>query len=608
MEEETTGAIVRNRENNYVTGNTQLSKYVNFSMYENIEKIEAYRHSKHVSGETDSLGREKPFFNVVTSAINIWYRATKKSTKDIRLKSPNSTSVFTTLLGNIKLQEWMREEAFGVFLKKWGRALAIYGSAVPKFVESGGKLHWSIVPWTQLIVDPVSFGKDVVIEKLSFTASELKMQKAYNKEKVDELIDCAKQARKLFGGQNQDTKSEYIPVYEVHGMLPLSTLKKAQGEEVMEGDDDIFVQQMHVISFVAKNGKDDEYDEFTLYCGREKQSPYMITHLIEEECRTQGIGAVEHLFESQWMVNHTAKAIKDQLDLASVLFFQTADISFVGQNAIDMIANGDILIHAENMPLTQVQNNSHDISALQNFGAQWKALGQEITSTPDVLMGKTPPSGTAWRLNQDVREEGHSLYEIMNESKDLAIEEMMRRFILPYIVKQLDTTEEVAATLDAQGIKKVDFMYVNAEVIRRNNKKMAEEMFNMQIATPIDTAAEAAKIQQGLSMQEDQRFFTPSDLSDKTWKELFDGFVWDVIVESPENTNKDAILATLTTIFQTLVSNPNGLSEDARFIFNKLLSQTGEISPLEIPESKPQPAPTPSPMQPSPTAPVQPTT
>ena len=93
------------------------------------------------------------------------------------------------------------------------------------------------------------------------------------------------------------------------------------------------------------------------------------------------------------MVNHTAKAIKDQLDLASKLIFQTSDNNFVGQNALLAIENGDIMTHAVNQPLTTIPNTSHDITSLQSFQQSWKALAQDITSTPDAISGTTMPSG-----------------------------------------------------------------------------------------------------------------------------------------------------------------------------------------------------------------------
>ena len=65
------GALVRRMESNHKNGTTEISNYVSFSLKDNIEKIEAYVNSKHISGETDSMGREKPFFNIVTAVRNI---------------------------------------------------------------------------------------------------------------------------------------------------------------------------------------------------------------------------------------------------------------------------------------------------------------------------------------------------------------------------------------------------------------------------------------------------------------------------------------------------------------------------------------------------------
>jgi hypothetical protein len=76
----------------------------------------------------------------------------------------------------------------------------------------------------------------------------------------------------------------------------------------------------------------------------------------------------------------------------------------------------------------------------------------------------------------------------------------------------------------------------------------------------------------------------PKDLSDTTWKELFKDFEWDVEVEiTPENTDKEATLTTLSTILQTVVSNPAIFDNPtAKMLFNKILEETGRFSPVEI--------------------------
>ena len=588
------GELIRKAENDYVNGETTIGKYVSFSQYENIEKIDAYLNSRHTSGLTDSMGREKPFFNIVSGAVNIWYRATDIDRKNIRIKATKSQDFIASFLATIHLQEWMKREGFGAVLNEWGRALARYGSAVLKFVEKGGRLHIQVVSWNRLISDTVDFENNPKIEKLFLTPSQLQANKNYDQAVVKELINSL-EAREGLDGQKKDTKSEYIEIYEVHGEMPLSMLSGN------DRDDDTFVQQMQVVSFV-KAQEGDKFNDFCLLKGREAKDPYMITHLIKEDGRSQSIGAVEHLFEAQWMVNHSAKSIKDQLDLASKLIFQTADGSFVGQNVLTAIEQGDIMVHAEDKPLTAI-NNSADITALQSFASQWQVLGKEITSTPDSISGNTMPSGTAYRQVAILNQESHSLFEIMTENKGLAIENMLRVHIIPYLKKKMDTAKEIGATLNAHDITQFDSMYVRNEAIRRVNRKvkdmlLSDEPFNYnaeQQAT--DIADESAGIQEGLSAMGNQRFIKPSDIPDKTWKELFKNLEWEVEVEITDETgDKEAIMTTLTTVLQTIGSNPNILQDPTmKMLFNKILETTGAISAVELSGS-----PAPRPQQPTP--------
>ena len=108
------GELIRKLEADYISGPKQISKYVTFDQYENTNRIEAYLNSKHISGDTDSQGREKPFFNIVIAAANIWFRATDIDRKDIRLKAAKFTHAILAFIATVLLQNWMK--------KKIGRA------------------------------------------------------------------------------------------------------------------------------------------------------------------------------------------------------------------------------------------------------------------------------------------------------------------------------------------------------------------------------------------------------------------------------------------------------------------------------------------------------
>lgn len=581
--------IVREMEDNYTRGNVTISEYVNFDMYQTLNTIDAYLNSKHISGQYDSLGREKPFFNICVSASNIWYRATDIDTKNIRLKAKKNKDRIDTFLLNIHVQNWMDNENVGQFLNEWGRVLSRNGSAVVKFIEDKSNLTIQVIPWSRLIVDPIDFENNPVIEVLELTEAQLRM-KGYDKKQVDALCSAVK-ARQTLRGQRKDNKSNYIKLYEIHGMFPLSWITKK------ERDDDEYVQQMYVISYIS-TGKKGEYKDFVLYSGREEKNPYEISHLIKEDGRALAIGAVEHLFQSQWMVNHSTKAIKDQLDLASKLIFQTSDGTFVGQNALSAIENGDILITAINQPLQRVANDSHDVTSLLNMSTTWKSLGNEITGISEAMLGVSPKSGTPWRQTESLLQESYSLFELMTENKGLYVKRWFKERIIPHIKKtKLNNSDEITATLKSYDINWLDSKYLKNYSIQESNRKILEKVFDKgQMVTPQEQQMMIQEMQmsgkQALGEQGNQRFIKLSDISDKTWKEQFKDLEHDVDVDvTGEAKDYQAIMATLNTALQTVLMPGYDQNETAKLIVNKILDASGYLSPIELSQTKPSPMP-----------------
>jgi hypothetical protein len=594
------GELVRELETSYISGNgTLMSKYVVSDLYSDINRIYAYLNSKHISGETDSQGRDKPFFNIVLAARNIYYRATDIDRKDIEVKPTKGEHMVPAFLATVHLQRWMRQENFGAFLNDWGMELAAFNSAVVKFVENQGQLHAMVVPWSRLIVDQINFKSNPKIEILELTEAELYRRvetHGYDSEMVERLCD-ALHARELADHQKQDQKNNDIKLFEVHGDLPLSYLTGK------DRDEDKYAQQMHVISFVESKEKG-RFDDFTLVSGREERDPYMLTSLLPATDGSVSLdGSVKNLFEAQWMMNHNVKSIKDQLDVASKLVFQTADKNYVGRNVLSAIQQGDILIHEQNMPLTQINNGSHDIESQEGFMNMWKSLSSEINGVSESMMGNVAPSGTAWRQVEALLQESRSLFELMTENKALAIEDMLRTFVIPHLKKQMDTTEEIAATLDTHNITKLDAMYVPNEAKRRFNKAAVEGVIkaletgdDSAIPSPYQGQEAEGEVRQELAPLGNQRFFKPSEVSTVEWKTVLKDLEWDLEVNiSGEAADKQTVLTTLSTALQAVVNPLYGNNPQAQLIVGKIMSQTGVISPLEI---SALPAPQPVPMGP----------
>lgn len=577
--------MVQDLENKYTNQETKISEHVQFSQFENVNRIEAYMSSKHISGETDAVGREKPFFNIVISAVNIWYRATKRHVKDIKIRADKEANILASSIANIIYREWANKTQFDKFLSQWGMTLATYGSAITKWINRGDELDYSVVKWGNIMCDNMDFNNNIQVEKFYLTRAELMNHKGYDKEVAKSLLSAIS-TRKNLRREQVDNKQDYIELYEVHGVLPLSLITDD------ENDKDTFVQQMHVVSMTGTQA-DGSYQEYTLVKGREDKSPYILTNLLPDPTgqRAFGKGAVELLFDSQWMTNHAQKLIKDQLDLASIILYQTSDTSFVGRNATNSLETGDFLIHEANQPITLVANGSADIGALNSLNTQWQQLSLSLSSTPEAMRGESPSSGTAYRTQQLAVNESYSLFEEMGYNKDNGIKEMMREFIIPFIKTKMDNTNEIVAILDDNDIKKIDNKFVKNSVNRKVNEKIIDMVLNegkMVTKEEQDTMIQDGQVETQAQLSElgNQRFFKPSDIESVTWKQSINDFEWQVEIDTPSDQKYlETAMETLTNVFTTLADPakaPFAQTDMGKFLLTKIITLTGAVSPLEM--------------------------
>lgn len=443
-------------------------------------------------------------------------------------------------------------------------------------------MHLIVVPWNRLIVDSVDFDANPKIEVLELTESQLRQHPNYDQSGVSGLL-AAKSQRKTIDSRRKDNKTGYHRLYEVHGVFSRATEKIMKGEKPAEGDDKIFYNQMYVISFVGDrtNGKL-SYKDFVLFANAE-DDPYMITHLIPEDGRTLAIGAVEHLFEAQFMQNHTVKRIKDQLDLASLLMFQTADKRFLNMNVLSSVETGYVFVHDPNKPIEPVPNNSHDTGSLDGFRAAWKAVGNEIVGISEAMLGADPKSGTAWRQTEALLRESHSLFEKMTENKGLYLIDMMRRWILLYIKTKLDTSDEITAILESYQITQIDEMFIPNKAVRNFNTRTRKEIVAGRRAPAFDQEREEQALRAGFANLGNQRFFKPSDVNKKTWKKMLEGFVWDLEVDiTQEGQMVQEAMTTLNSALKIVVTPEYKENAEAQAIVGRVLELSGGMSPVEL--------------------------
>lgn len=592
------GEIVRKQETDYRTGNAQISKYVNYSMHDIIEQCHAYINSKHLNGETDDLGRDRVFANIVVALRNIYFRATDTDTKNIKFRASNSKEVIPAILAKHFVREYMRKTSFRKFLNKWGLTKATYGSASIKAIESEGQLYLSVTSWLRHICDSIEYDPNPKIDLLELTQGQLRRRvqtHGYDPVQVDALIS-ALTARETIDKNKKDNKSDYIKLYEMHLLGTRAQLLAGQRKPVTDSDQNIFVQQMHVISTVEKKeGRKTEYQDFTVFAAEEREDPYMLTHLIEEDGRSLAIGPVENALIPQWMFNHSMKLQKDTLDLANMLVWQTPDPFFVGQNMNDTVQSGDILVHAMNMPLTKVDTSKADIQSTANFGVSWKMLAAEMNGVSEAMLGVMPPSGTSGTQLDSLLRENYSLFQTITENAGNDLIEMFTRWILPFIKRnKLNHKEEIAVALDDEDVTRIDAIYLKDAAIKKANKQMLDaidqnltRIQNGKGVVPIDASGtlnqNMSGMQESLSLMGNTRYFKPSDLTDDMWADVLKDFEWSMEIDvTGEESDMQEVLTAYAQALPAVMNPAFQTNDAAKALVSQMISAGGGMNAVQL--------------------------
>lgn len=565
--------LIKKQVDNYTQLPVKINTYYDFNMHETIEKIDAYMASRFLNGDTDAQGRRKFFENIVVAPRNKWKSSTDIDRQNIRIKSAHGDDFYRPKIFTGLFRDWMNRVAFGNFLNQCGETLATYSTAVTKIVEKDGDLHYQVIPFNRLVVDPINFHANPKIEKLEYTTAQLRMNPAYDQVAVENLIEAfSHQSSEMITGEKKDYNDTYIQLWEVHGNLPVGYLK----EKPTEKDWTTFTQQMHVIAITKSKDKGEQ--EHTLYSGREKKDPYRISYLVEYAGRTLGQGPVEMLFEAQEVVNTANYRADRQLELASMQLFQTSDPELEGTNVLSDLENGIIIRHSKDAPLTQVNNTSHDVNYLNVRADRAKMSAQEITGTPDVLMGKNLPSGTAWRQAEILNREANDPFQYMMENKAHTLEAMLREDIIPFYVKKLKNMDkELVASFTPAELAIIDEAWADALA----SEEAAKRFLSGELITPEVMDEMKTTIKGVLTKGASERF-----IKSESWAKYWDGFEYEVEVEiTGESSNKEAALTTLNSILAVISKNPQIMTDPTtRLIMSRALEESGTISPVELPQ------------------------
>ena len=574
--------FVREQRENYIDKQVKISRNYNFNQKDTLDLIELYYNSKFLSGNLDSLGREKPFYNINKFRVNVETRATDLDVKDIKIESEVVDDYVRSFLLTKENQVWMKESNFGKRLNEIGKTRAKYGGVVIKKTVHQGKLEINVVHWKDLITDQTDIMKGVIIERHFYTPSELKAMSGVW-DNVDEAIETAQSNKDDYNETNSsETPGDYIEVYEIHGDLPVAMLKDI--ENVKEEDWETYSTQIHIVAGSDFYDTDDAGAKTekgsTLFMGEEKELPYKYLSRDEVPGRALGIGVVEDSFEAQVWTNDAVYKEKEIVELASKIIYQTTDKT-VGKNVLTDLENGDIITLKDGKNLSQVNTVPSSLPEFTNLVAKWKESLDRTTSTFEANTGEALPSGTPYSLGALLNQQGNSMFDYYRQEIGIFLQEVYSDWILPHLIKRLKAKHTLATEFSEDELNLIDSAHIELALKEEIESKREQGI----LITNIE--AERQRLKQKMMQTKSTRFINVP----KNYYEDIDATI--SVITTNETRVKQAVLESLNSVLTIFMKAPQIYDNPvSKKIINKIMEVSGAFSPVELQVESTAPAPT----------------
>ena len=555
-----------NRQNeNYNNGYITLIDGLTFSQWQTLKKIEFYSNSKYLTGDKDELGRDKPFYNIVNYRVNVAVRATDIDVKDIKIISDNPNFAEYAFLYNHEAYEWMKQSDFSCFLNDFGQTRARYGGVLVKkclYKELGEQeeLEIEVVPWKNVITDPVDICKGVITEKHYMLPNEL----AEKKDAWDNIDEALKLATKMEKNQQKgvaQTQTNRIPVYEMTGVF-----NETFDPEIKENADETNFKLMR---FVIAG---DAGNQILLFKEDLEESPYKYLSWEKIAGRGLGRGVVEEGFEAQRWTNDAVIGETNAMTLSGKVVMVT-DSEDVGNNAITDLVNGSVIKVKRGETVQSLSLLPSSFPEFNNLKQSWDTQVQRSTNTFDAVTGETMPSGTPLGSLAIQAQQASSYFDYKREEAGIFITELFNDWVLPFLAKRINKEHILSSEFDNDELMKMDEAFATHLV----NEEVKAKILSGMIVSPEEYQAGIDFTKQKLAQRGNRRFLeVPSG-----WFKDFKPKV--SVIVTKELKDIDVEKKNLEYISMILARNPQAMQDPVMAkIIGRMAELSGILSPGQI--------------------------
>lgn len=564
-----------NLKNNY-DSKINIVEGLTFSQKNLIKTIEFYSNSKYLNGQVDELGREKPFFNIINAMCDVENAAKDIDTKNITATSDDGHHYTESCLMTKDIYEWMKAVNFAKTLNDMRDIHTRYGSLlvkkVVKNVDGKRQILIEMPEWKNVITDQIDIVNNPIVEVHYLTAWQLSQMDEWDNK--TEILDKSI----TLGYSNR------IPIYEVRGNFPKSFIKQLDGaKKISKNDKSEFSYQLHYLAAPTVpataaqvvSGVLATPGYIPLYWEDNTEKVYKYLARKKKAGRGFGVGVSEEGEEAQVWTNDAVLKQFRAMAYTTKVIGQTASKKLKGRNVLNEVDDGQILEHEDNKPITALQLlPAGGLGQYGNLLQQWFTQFERATSSYSAQRGESPTSRTSAKLQSAVLQQSGSVMENVKEELGIFIVELFTDWIMPFLIKQLNTEHILAHDFSLSELQEIDKNFS----MHTANEMAIEQMLSGQIVTAEQYAEFVQQADQMIKQTKTKRFLQlPKNYYQKLKAKI-------TINITGEQQNKAAVLDALSEIMSIYSQNPS-ISNDPVLteLFMRIVEISGSgISPLSL--------------------------
>lgn len=170
------------------------------------------------------------------------------------------------------------------------------------------------------------------------------------------------------------------------------------------------------------------------------------------------------------------------LDAASKTLLKYKGPGLANRQKIRDMDNLEMIDLGTDGDLAQVDTFPRNMQLFDGSKEKWQIHGQQMSAATDALLGEAPSSGTPFKLQDLITQQGQGIHDYRKGKLATFWDEVEMDWIMPYLAKEITQAQEFLAELDLEELQ-----YVGEALVQCEQEKMKKQyvLANFgQAATP----------------------------------------------------------------------------------------------------------------------------